>query len=296
MQKYILLLLIIVAAGSCKKNTVTAPPPAITDKYSSRAILVELESITLPAVNRYYFMDLGGDNSATKKFFKARLIDIVKDSMEILKGPLPLDSLVLSGFPTHIKSASSGYWLTDFIYSDSVRVRLSGAGSGTGNRIFTASKWVGAGALGANGSVFPISAAVQPWTKGAQIQAYTTIRVPTGTGGFQQKTIFFLFNQKKCVVESIHPNGGGSLPVAGTAEDIPFAIPGSSSYDWENVQNVITYNHAVGADSHLFIDYKNWRYFKIQETNTGPMGAYGMIFHPYKSLDKLLAWPAGWKN
>lgn len=295
MQKYILLLLIIVTVGSCNKNTVNTPPPVITDKYSSRAILVELENITLPAVNRYYFMDLGGDNSATKKYFKARIIDIVKDSMEILKGPLPLDSLVLSGFPTHIKSASSGFWLTDFLYADSMRVKLSGAGSGTGNRIVTISNWIGEGMLGANG-VYPSTTIVRKMTKGSQIQAYTHIRVPTGTGGFHHKSIYFLFRNKQCVVKSNNLNGGTGIQVACTAEDIASVLPGSSGYDWENVQNVITYNHAVGADSHLFIDYKNWRYFKIQETNTGSMGAYGMIFHPYKSLDKLLAWPAGWKN
>lgn len=283
--------------GSCKKDTTQPTSPIVTiNTYSSRVILYECES-ALPTCNsRFYFMDLAGTKNAEKKYFKARLIDVLKDSFEIMEGPYSLDSLVApGGLPSHIQSATSGTYLTDFIFSDSVRVRqMSSFG---GRRSYSTSPWLGYG--GVPGSL----ATIKAFTKGKQIQGFSLfdgIKIPTGTGGFQAKRIFFFFKDNFCVVDEIrNSTNGTTLTFTPSVETISAAIPGSSGYDWSKVDNCLTVNVGGNTNAHYFIDYTNWRYFKIKETfsGTGPSaGVWGIEFHGYKSLDKLLTWPAGWKK
>jgi hypothetical protein len=72
--------------------------------------------LLMEADDDYCFMLLGADNSAQKKYFKAKMIDVVSDSMEIISsGPFTLDSLIdVALFQANIKSANSGFYLNRF--------------------------------------------------------------------------------------------------------------------------------------------------------------------------------------
>ncbi len=160
---------------NCTNNNTPSPQPSPTQN-SSKTVLYDVNNIGDPNDDDYCFMLLGADNSAQKKYFKAKIYDIVRDSMEITEGPYTLDSLIdVSTFPSYIKSANSGMYLTDFVFSDSVRVRQTGLNA-NGKRVFIQLPWSG------NGSNY-----VKPYTQGAQIDgtigALNYFKKPTASAG-----------------------------------------------------------------------------------------------------------------
>ncbi|HNY55270.1 MAG TPA: hypothetical protein PKI86_06565, partial [Chitinophagales bacterium] len=210
--------------------------------------------------------------------------------MEITEGPYTLDSLIdVSTFPSYIKSASSGLYLTDFVFSDSIRVRQTGLNA-NGKRVFIQVPWLG------NGSDY-----VKPYTKGAQIEGTAILnyfKKPTASGSFEGYLMHFFFKKGTCIIFSKTSASGTGVSVSGFPEDISSVI--GASYDWENVDNYFNVTTGVGTSSHYFIDYKNWRYFRIKESKTSvpgtPGGQHAIEYGAYKSLDKLLNWPSDWKN
>ena len=274
---------------SCTNSNTPTPQPTPTNN-SSKTVLYDVNNIVDPNDDDYCFMLLSANNSAQKKYFKAKMYDVLRDSMVITEGPYTLDSLIdVSTFPSYIKSASSGLYLTDFVFSDSVRVRQTGLNA-NGKRVFTQAPWSG------NGANY-----VKPYTKGAQIEGTAILnyfKKPTATGSFEGYLMHFFFNKGTCIVFSKTSASGTSVSVSGFPEDISSVI--GASYDWENVDNYFNVTTGVGTSSHYFIDYKNWRYFRIKESKTSvpgtPGGQHAIEYGGYKSLDKLLNWPSDWKN
>ena len=279
----------VVILTGCTSNNTPSPQPTPSNN-SSKTVLYDVNNIGDPNDDDYCFMLLGADNSAQKKYFKAKMIDILKDSMEITSGPYTLDSLVdVSTFPAYIKSASSGMYLTDFVFLDSVRVRQTGLNA-NGKRIFTQVPWLG------NGANY-----VKPYTKGAQIEgtvALNYFKKPTASGSFEGYLMHFFFKKGTCIVYSKSSASGTGMSVSGFPEDISSVI--GASYDWESIDNYFNVTTGVGTSSHYFIDYKNWRYFRIKESKTSvpgtPGGQHAIEYGMYKSLDKLLNWPSDWKK
>ena len=281
---------------SCEKDKTPSAPVATTGSYSSYATLTDFE-LTPTYVIRYYFMDLAGDNNSNKKYFKARVIDVLTDSMEIVEGPYSLDSLLApAGLPASITSASSGSWLTDFINKDSIRVRQ--LSSVNGKRSFTTQPWLGYGMVGG----MNVGSIIKNVANGKQIEGHTQldrINVPkAGGGGYVAKDLFFFFSQGKCVVGSEQDNTLGALTPPGTAQNITDVLPGADAFDWKSVNNYFSYYVGGSAYAHIFIDYKNWRYFKLKEvqSSVGANTVWTLEWYGYKSLDKLLKWPRGWKK
>ncbi len=274
---------------NCTNNNTPSPQPSPTNN-SSKTVLYDVNNIGDPNDDDYCFMLLGADYSGQKKYFKAKMIDIVKDSMEVISGPYTLDSLIdVSTFPSFIKSANSGSYLTDFVFSDSIRVRQT-ALNANGKRVFTQAPWTG------NGSNY-----VKPYTQGSQIIGTTTLnyfKKPTATGSFEGYLMHFFFNKGTCIVFSKTSASGTSVSVSGFPEDISSVI--GATYDWQNVDNYFNVTTGVGVSTHYFIDYKNWRYFRIKESKTSVPGTSGgqhaIEYGNYKSLDKLLVWPDDWKK
>ncbi len=284
-----LIFLIIALISSCSNNNTPTPQPTPSNN-SSKTVLYDVNNIGDPNDDDYCFMLLGADNSGQKKYFKAKMYDIVRDSMEITEGPYTLDSLIdVSTFPSYIKSASSGLYLTDFVFSDSIRVRQTGLNA-NGKRVFIQVPWLG------NGSDY-----VKPYTKGAQIEGTAILnyfKKPTASGSFEGYLMHFFFKKGTCIIFSKTSASGTGVSVSGFPEDISSVI--GASYDWENVDNYFNVTTGVGTSSHYFIDYKNWRYFRIKESKTSvpgtPGGQHAIEYGAYKSLDKLLNWPSDWKN
>ena len=75
-------------------------------------------------------------------------------------------------------------------------------------------------------------------------------------------------------------------------------MPGGAAakYDWANIDNVISFaNDATGNfRTHLFFDFKNWRYFSWEESCAVGCTERKLTLSEYKSLDGLLKWPEGW--
>ncbi|MBK6966080.1 MAG: hypothetical protein IPH20_19705 [Bacteroidales bacterium] len=73
-------------------------------------------------------------------------------------------------------------------------------------------------------------------------------------------------------------------------------FPGTPNYDWVNVNNVIFYQNEFGWDTHVFFDFKNWRYFTWKEecVNYPDCSSIKVTMGSYKSLDTFMAWPEGW--
>jgi hypothetical protein len=217
------------------------------------------------------------------------MIDVVKDSMEITEGPYTLDSLIdVSTFPNYIKSANSGLYLTDFVFADSIRVRQIGSNA-NGKRNFTQTNW------NAYESIF-----VKSFAKGKQIEGSTLnfIKIPTGSGGYIGYGIHFFFKQSKCIVYQKNTSSSSTTNYDHSVEDISSII--GASYDWQNIDNYFQVFGASGTTQHYFIDYKNWRYFRIKEFKTSVPGTAGgqhaIEYGTYKSLDRLLNWPEDWKK
>jgi hypothetical protein len=274
--------------NSCSNNNTPSPQPAPTNN-SSKTILYDVNNPFDGGDDDYCFMLLGPDNSAQKKYFKAIMIDVVKDSMKITEGPYTLDSLIdVSTFPSYIKSANSGLYLTDFVFADSIRMRQIGSNN-NGKRSFTQANW------NAYESNF-----VKSYAKGKQIEGTTLnyIKIPTSSGGYTGYSIHFFFKQSKCIVYQKKSSSSSTTNYDHSVEDISSII--GASYDWQNIDNYFQVFGASGTTQHYFIDYKNWRYFRIKETKTSVPGTSGgqhaIEYGEYKSLDKLLKWPEDWKK
>jgi len=108
----------------------------------------------------------------------------------------------------------------------------------------------------------------------------------------------FFFKKGTCIVYSKSSASGTGMSVSGFPEDISSVI--GAPYDWESIDNYFNVTTGVGTSSHYFIDYKNWRYFRIKESKTSvpgtPGGQHAIEYGAYKSLDKLLNWPDDWKK
>lgn len=286
MKKYILFLLVCSFHIACKKDTTNTPSPS---NNTSKTILYDVNNPFDGNDDDYCFMLLGADNTAQKKYFKAKMIDVVNDTMQITEGPYTLDSLIdINTFPSYIKSANSGFYLTDFVFSDSVRVRQIGSNA-NGKRSFLQTNW---NAYEAN--------YVKSYAKGKQIEGSTLsfFKVPTNSGGYIGYQLHFFFKQGKCIVHQKISSATSSTNYDQSIEDISTIV--GAVYDWQNVDNYFQLFGASGTTQHYFIDYKNWRYFRIKEYITSVPGTAGgqraIEYGSYKSLDKLLKWPDDWKK
>jgi hypothetical protein len=197
----------VVILTGCSSNNTPSPQPSPSNN-SSKTVLYDVNNIGDPNDDDYCFMLLDADNSGQKKYFKAKMIDIVKDSMGIISGPYTLDSLIdVSTFPAFIKSSNSGSYLTDFVFSDSVRVRQTGLNA-NGKRVFTQVPWTG------NGSNY-----VKPYTQGTQIEgtigALNYFKKPTASGSFEGYMIHFFFKKGTCIVYSKSSASGTGMSVSG---------------------------------------------------------------------------------
>jgi hypothetical protein len=288
MKKYSLTIIVLALLVSCGKDKITTTVPNPT-QTTSRTVLYDVNNPFDGNDDDYCFMLLGADNSAQKKYFKAKMIDVVSDRMEIISGPYTLDSLLdVSTFPGYIKSANSGFYLTDFVFSDSTRMRQIGSNA-NGKRTFLQGNW------NAYESKF-----VKSYAKGKQIEGSTLnfIKIPTSSGGYTGYQVHFFFKLEKCIVHQKISSTSSTTNYDQSIEDISTVI--GASYDWKNVDNYFQVFGPSGNTLHYFIDYKNWRYFRIKETYTSvpgtPGGQHAIEYGAYKSLDNLLSWPEDWKK
>jgi len=282
---------IIVMAAGCKKDTIPDPTATTGNSINTPNFVAVYYPPKPPATGQwkpdgYIFYDLNHDDNKDKKFFIARFyLSGNIDSMAIYKGPLPIDSTA-ENWPSEVKSAGFGY-NTDIVINAYKGMRQMGVDA-TGTKssyLYDSLKTLKIISSGNGwGSVFYEGVS---WLNGKTPQGFTTIKIPDGVGSFTNTSVMFYFKENNCIRW-----GGVEPPIS-----ISSLVPGSSAgtYDWPNVNNVISNENIWGFRTHYFIDFKNWRFFTWQEEcAAGGCLTIKLTMSGYKSLDNLLKWPAGW--
>ncbi len=123
------------------------------------------------------------------------------------------------------------------------------------------------------------------WLNGKTPQGNATIKIPDGVGSYSANNTIFYFKEGQCKLYYSQ-----NLPMS-----ISSLVAGAGNYDWPNVSNVVSWTNTWGFYTHVFFDFKNWRYFSWEEScASGGCLTIKLTMSGYKSLDKLLKWPAGW--
>jgi len=269
---------IIVIATGCKKDTI------------SDSTLIARGSINTPnfvcAYNIYpkvgfAFYDLNHDENKDKKYFTAELMYLGSDTMKILDGPFPITNLA-SNWPSQVKDIgmeNNSYW----IVSASMGVKITSDNAQYDSiNVFD----------GNPGSLSPFENPIYARSMaGKTPQGFTVIQVPSGVGGSTPKYPIFYFKEGYYVDK---PYSWATIESAPITSLVPGGV--AAKYDWINVDNVISFsNDALGNfRTHLFFDFKNWRYFSWDEGCTIGCTERTLTLSDYKSLDGLLKWPADW--
>jgi hypothetical protein len=110
----------------------------------------------------------------------------------------------------------------------------------------------------------------------AQIEGTTTLNyfkkpIPVlALVSFEGFAIHFFFKKGTCIVlsQNLPSASGSTIPTYQEfLEDISSVI--GATYDWQNVDNYFQVTtELLALLQHYFIDYKNWRYFRIKEFKT----------------------------
>ena len=254
----------------CSKDTANVPSSKSTASY---LVLKEwsMQSGNGSFDEYFYFLDLGADDNNNKKYMKTKRLYANSDSLQIIQGPELITGLA-DNWPAQVKTGCSNQWITDFFENGTMRLTQNGINGTTGKRVY---KY---GPIGI-GYTFPYGAP----------EGETSILIPDGVGGSERTGGYFYFKQGIYI---------DNLTL--TAKDLSSIVPGANAYDWKNVDNVYAYLNSPGFWTNVFIDYKNWRYFKFEENcDAGPTGNCThrtLKLYPYQSLDKLMKWPDGWKK
>ncbi len=269
--------IIVVAAffNGCKKTSIPDPTVTIGGSINSANFVTEDN-------NTFMFFDLNHDDNKHKKYFYAERMFLTKDTMKIKDGPYPINNLT-TNWPSEVKDIGMGSSSYMFVSAymglritsgnsqyDSIRI-LSGYLPGTLNPF--------------EDPHYSHSMA------GKTPQGYTMIQVPDGVGGSTPIYPIFYFKEGYYIDRPFSWATYNPAP-------INTLLPGGTAarYDWANVDNVTSYVNDLSGNfrTHLFFDFKNWRYFTWEEGCTMGCSQRTLTLGAYQSLDNLLKWPAGW--
>lgn len=284
----VIIILIAITIG-CKKDKVSNIIPPKGDIVNTPNF-ASMYFITPNKIGVMFF-DLDHDDNKDKKYFIAELIYLTDDTMKIIEDPVPITNLA-SNWPSDVKNAGMGISIFDqsptlsrVTVSSSMEIRLnSGIAQYDSTSIFN----------GNPGTLSPYDDPIYARSMaGKTPQGWTLIQVPSGVGGSTPMYPIFYFKEGYYVDK---PYSWATID----AKPISSLVPGGAAnkYEWASVDNVITYNNDDDGNfrTHLFFDFKNWRYFTWTEGCAYEVGCTErkLTMSSYKSLDGLLKWPKGW--
>lgn len=291
MRNFKLSLLIAVVSISllvngCSKDTNISP----ASKSENTPNFASMYFITPNKIGVMFF-DLDHDDNKDKKYFVAELIYLTDDTMKIIEDPISITNLA-SNWPSSVKDAGMGISLFDqsptvgrVTVSSSMEIRLN-----SGNAQYDSISILS----GNPGTLSPYDDPNYARSMaGKTPQGWTLIQVPSGVGGSTPMYPIFYFKEGYYVDK---PYSWAAID----AKPITSLVPGGAAnkYDWASVDNVISYSNDADGNfrTHLFFDFKNWRYFTWTEGCAFEVGCTErkLTLSPYKSLDGLLKWPEGW--
>jgi hypothetical protein len=257
---YIVFFIAVMAMSGCNKDE---QMPTGSNAYSYTPNLVGLGSWPTATYNEgiWHIYDLNHDGNSEKKFIRVQLYD--DDSARILQGPKSIDSL-LPNWPADVKKVqwSPG---AQFIINDREFISMAGIFQRESyNQVSPQHSWVN------NHRAMP-----------------SVTELPNGELFWDNSSSSSrLFYFSKAGMGVFQPPLGWQL--------VPFNSPlvfgqAANAYNWDGVTHYMRVKSSF--NSFYFFDFKNWRYWKINQANG--LGN-DFIAHPVKSLDRFLKWPDGW--
>lgn len=280
---------------SCKKNSPASPtiptPPISTSINTPNFVAMNVKWDNYLGVyvdDGLIFYDLNHPNNSDKKYLTVKAANFgVADSFKITKGPYPIDSAA-TNWPAQVTSCGYGY-NTDMFVNSSMRLKAQyrtpdGRFGYLYDSIYHSRK--GDGGLKNRFDDRKISGS----NAGKTPQGETIIYVSYLPGGAQYYQFTSYFRQGTFVA------GATGSEAVFTSGSLSSLFPGASAYDWQSVDNVISYKNEFGWYSHTFFDFKNWRYFTWKEAceNQENCMSKKLIMGGYTSLDRFCKWPTGW--
>lgn len=292
--KTIALAFVILITYSCKKDNPVAPTPnPSTAKNTPNFVAINYKwdtSIGWWSFDGFIFYDLNHDDNKDKKYFTAKIAKF--DSLKIVKGPLPIDSAA-TNWPAGVKSCGYGY-NTDMYVNAHMRMKVANiAADGRFIYVYDSIYHRPPGGPKYGGGIHSTfnDPAIAGSRAGKTPQGLSMVRASGLPGGAIAWMFLSYFKEGSCTGWL---TGGGSGEL--TSESFSSMFPGTPNYDWVNVNNVIFYQNEFGWDTHVFFDFKNWRYFTWKEecVNYPDCSSIKVTMGSYKSLDTFMAWPEGW--
>lgn len=260
---------------SCKKESnPIAPMPS--NLYTPTCAYYNQENVGGNWVDRYYFFDLTDTSTSKKMYFKARKLYADRDTLEIIVQPQSIDSIARN-FPSELTNDVGFGWVGQWT-NNLYRLKI------LGNNFYKEN-------LSISGHSYLNDPSQMGSLAGKWPQAKIEFQEPNGVGGTLRHTGIFYFKENKCY--------HGVVPIASaySVKSISSITPEAGAYDWNNVSSYFHYWNGTYR-THYFLDFKNWRYFTWEEKPVYIGGALQLqlVYNRYKSLDKLLKWPDGWKK
>jgi hypothetical protein len=279
--------LCLMLAASCKKSPVTPPPTGSGTKNSPNFVAQNFkwDAVTVGGwvEDGLIFYDLNHDDNKDKKYFVVKIASFAGttslDSFKIIKGPLPIDSAA-TNWPAHVKSCGYGY-NTDMYVNARTRMKVS--------------------SRTADGRLIYVYDSISPTLfTGPQFSGRLAGKTPQGLSFIRASGLpggaiawqFWSYFKEETYLGNL--TGGGSGGWSSGAFSNMFAA--TPAYDWVNVNNVAFFKNEYGWNTHIFFDFKNWRYFTWKESCPTPTDCSSITvsMSGYASLDKFLKWPEGW--
>jgi hypothetical protein len=212
----------------------------------------------------FHIYDLNHDDNAQKKYIRVQLYN--DDSARIVEDPKPMDSIAPS-WPADVKSILWGGGAV-FVHNETAFISVIGGNfiRENYNAQTPQHAWLSAHQNTISARSLPNGEAI--WN---------------GNSGDYRP---FYFSYQSVSIPSVSGQNIRSL--------VPFNSPlvfgqAANAYDWTGVTHFI--NIRSRLNSFYFFDFKNWRYWKINQQNGL---ANEFVAHPVKSLDRFLKWPEGW--
>lgn len=270
----------------CTKETTTSGVNIPENKYTPTCAYYSQENIAGSWEDFVYFFDLSDTPSSKKMYFVAKPIYANKDTLEVVVMPGSMDNLG-PGFPAEITDHPGFGWVKQWTNPE-YRLKFNGQfykepiTAGSAYSFLSQSSFLGSMA--------------NKWPQ-AEIKFY--LQEPLGNGTLLRHYAYFYFNENQSYhSSSLVTNSGISVYEPYSIRSINAILPGFSGYDWPNVSAYFAlYKSYYDRQTHYFLDFKNWRYFTVEEgaTSVGVSGTQPTLtYNAYKSLDNLVKWPADW--
>lgn len=279
---------------ACKKGPSVTPPPS-PNKGTSPTFICHSYNASTPAYNGAGYLtvfDLNHDANKDKKFFIVKF-EPGGDSVKVVMQPKPIDSLG-SNWPAHVKTACWGF-------SGDLIVDAHTAISSTYSSQPPGVSFVLDSMKNTPRRIATYNYLNNPAYAGKMVGVKPTaeifVKTPIDYFGDYNVRHAIIYGKQRVFTSTM-----AGAEVGDVNNVLISPLSGSSplgGFDWANVECSVAQSLTAGWRFYFF-DFKNWRYFTVQETyHFNPSTTVQNWLYTasaYKSLDTFCKWPEGWKK